>query len=245
LNGFDTVPRPLDGTIRDDVMELFSPPRLVPGCEERGLRTGPSVDLTTGYDLMLKVTRDEVLKDIERRRPKVLVSSAPCTWFSELMRLWNMKKMSEAERRRREHDACLLLDFSMYIGRLQVERGDAFVHEHPARASSWSRSSVVDVLAMGLRKSKFDMCRFGMVAPGESIPLKKATALMSNIEEVDTIFNNKRCACRPIHNVKGKFVKHRVVQGSVDGVRVSVHAQVYPLPMCKALAGAIASYCNR
>ena len=40
--------------------------------------------------------------------------------------------------------------------RIQVERGDALVYEHPARALNWTRDTT-QLCAMGFDKAKFDM----------------------------------------------------------------------------------------
>ena len=46
------VPSWLDGTLRDDVVELFSPPRMVPRCAAFGLRASLSVDIKVGWNLL-------------------------------------------------------------------------------------------------------------------------------------------------------------------------------------------------
>ena len=51
----------LDGTIRDDVIEIFSPPRLVPHCARLGLRAQISIDIATGYNLLLSGTQRNVM----------------------------------------------------------------------------------------------------------------------------------------------------------------------------------------
>lgn len=238
------LPRSLDGCLRDDVMELFSPPRVVPICMELGLRGGLSIDLETGFDLLQKSCREKVLLEVARRRPRVIISSAPCTWFSALMRMWNVKKMSEPVQLQREHEAVQLFEFGMEVGKQQLLSNNGFIHEHPETASSWKRPSVQELIHLGACKSSFDMCRFGMVSPKTNMPLKKGTTLLSNVSQVQVAFHRKRCVCHPIFDIGGKMVKHRTIQGSDHGVRLSRHAQKYPPILCRTLARCVLEHCR-
>ena len=73
--------RQLDGSIRDDVAEVFCPPRFVPMAKQLGMRASLSVDWLTGYDLRLPEVRRQILIDIEARRPRLVITCAPCTMF--------------------------------------------------------------------------------------------------------------------------------------------------------------------
>ena len=72
-----------------------------------------------------------------REKPLFLMSSPPCTMFSELTRLWNLKKMEAAVREQRMAEAEQLLSFGISRCMVQYIRGHWFGHEHPWRASSW------------------------------------------------------------------------------------------------------------
>ena len=87
--------RYIDGTIRDDYMELFCPARVVPELAKRGWRAFLSIDITdaSGWDLTTGHGRAMAMFEIERRRPKVLLVCAPCKMFSKPMHMWNIKKM--------------------------------------------------------------------------------------------------------------------------------------------------------
>ena len=50
-------------------MEVFSNPRIAPYCNELGLLTGPSVDLGTGWDLLLESAQHRLLHTITLLRP--------------------------------------------------------------------------------------------------------------------------------------------------------------------------------
>ena len=72
-----------------------------------------------------------------REKPLFLMSSPPCTMFSELTRLWNLKKMEAAVREQRMAEAEQLLSFGISRCMVQYIQGHWFGHEHPWRASSW------------------------------------------------------------------------------------------------------------
>ena len=118
-------------------VEIFSPPRVAPHAEARGLTSVGSFDIVTGCDLLTWSGRAQVLNVLNDKSPLFMVSSPPCTMYSELMRLWNLKKMEYETRKLRQHEADILLTFGMESCRLQHERRRFWVHEHPHRASSW------------------------------------------------------------------------------------------------------------
>eukprot|EP00971_Amphidinium_carterae_P194347 3856377-Amphidinium_carterae.4 len=112
-----------------------------------------------------------------------------------------------------------------------------FVFEHPAGASSWKEKEVQDLRSQaGVFAPTFDMCRFGMRAPGallddsgESIylPLRKRTRFLTNMICVDASFREKYCSCSTV-SMNGQATKHYRIQGQLGGTRVSTHAQQYP-----------------
>ena len=108
-------------------MEIYSPARVSRHVERRGLVSAGSYDLLTECDMLTWHGRAKVLRNVLQLRPLMLVSSPPCTMFSELMRLWNL----------RQREAMTLLDFGMEVCEIQDSAGRFWVHEHPHRASSW------------------------------------------------------------------------------------------------------------
>ena len=105
-----SIPCYLDGTQPVDVLEVFG--RTVSAiASRRGLSSCP-FDLKVGKDLSQLEMRSEVFRTIEQRRPKLLVTSPPCTMYSRLQRLWNVKKMSLEQYRRRKAIADEYLRFS-------------------------------------------------------------------------------------------------------------------------------------
>ena len=128
-------------------MEIYSPPRVARHVESRGFSSAGSFDIITGCDLLAWTGRSKVMRTLASRRPLFLVSSPPCTMYSELMRLWNKKKMKRAVRIHRQREADLMPDFGMGACEIQHNAGRFWVHEHPWRASSWKRGSVPRLLS--------------------------------------------------------------------------------------------------
>ena len=88
---------PKRSRLQDNLAEYFSPPRLVPVAQARGLRASLSVDLATGWDLASKLQSELALDALTSRQIKFLMLSPPCTMFSALQELWNIKRMIVAQ----------------------------------------------------------------------------------------------------------------------------------------------------
>ena len=69
--------RSLGGALQDDVMEMFSPPRILEYTSILGLRGDLSADLATGWDLSLEQDRANLLTEIVRRRPNIVFLEPP------------------------------------------------------------------------------------------------------------------------------------------------------------------------
>ena len=74
-------------------MEIFSPPRLAPEFMKRpGDHLAQfSIDVLTGYDLSARDIQNYMLEMLQRRKPRAVMLSPPCTMFSKLQNL-NRKK---------------------------------------------------------------------------------------------------------------------------------------------------------
>jgi len=229
------VPMQLDGTLQDDLMEVYSPPRMVAVAKQVGLRAELSVDLLTGWNLLDPEVRLNVVQEIHRRRPRVLMMSPPCTWFSGLMNL-NWKKIKPVVREQALRDATLHLEFCMLLADLQASHGRGWVFEHPDRAKSWNNAKVKDLLCTNALVARFDQCMFGLVSKVDKLAMRKRTRFMTNVTEVHTKFHN--CFCGQDHD-------HVSVQGSEGGEKRSVWAQRYPLALCEAAVHAFQQFCGR
>ena len=235
--GFEVIPTWIDGTLRDDVVELFSPPRVVPACARLGLRAELSMDVLTGYNFLTDEAIRRADHELERRRPRVLLNSSPCTWYSILTELWNKKKLSPAEVAHKSAEANRLFEFGIERCERQVLGGNGAIHEHPPRATSWKRESAERFVQLpGVSTVDFDMCALGMTSPASKVPLKKRSRLATNLDNVLTAFAARQCACTEYHLCGDRLKKHKIIQGSEHGIRLSKHSQVYPPAMCELLA---------
>lgn len=218
-------------------MEVFSPPRVCFAVARHGLVAPPmlSLDLTTGYDFLTMEDRARCLRLMESERPQFIIVSPPCTMYSPLQQLFNLKKMAAAEKERRFQEADVMLNFSMSLCRLQQDKGRYFCFEHPFRASSWQRRSVQDIIALPSSFCvAFDQCRTGLVTPGESPePIRKRTVLLSNAPAILQVFQPLQCTC--------PAGKHRAIEGSIDGISLSKWCQYYTPQLCTSFAHAVAA----
>jgi hypothetical protein len=210
------------------IAELYSPPRVLPAARALGLVGCLSLDILTGWDF-----RDEGLRSLSIKLLTVLnvvflILSPPCTIFSELQRLWNIKKMSKETFDKKWNEGMVYLNHSMECALVQIRSGRYFVFEHPWKASSWNTSIVQHVLAQpGVKTVDFDQCSLGLTSKIHKLPMRKRTKLMTNSETVVKFFTP--CQCNRSHI-------HQTIQGSEGGVRRSVWAQCYPPPMVQLLA---------
>ncbi len=240
------VPKHLDGTLPDDFMEIFTAPRVVPVCCELGLRASLSVDLLTGWDLLREETQHRLNCEIERRRPAVIMSSPPCTMYSPLMTMWNLKRMDPEKVKKQLKDADALYNYNITVGIRQCRWQRYFVMEHPARASSWKKPCVKDLARdYDMHQTTFDQCRVGLLSPVSHIPMKKTTILLHNIAGLHKTFANLRCNSAPVHMIGGVKCKHKRIEGCEGPHRLSRWAQYYPAAMVSQLARAIHDHLNQ
>ena len=77
----DDIAEIYGSSVSDDVVEVYSPPRVCQSAAARGLKAELSFDLTTSYDLNQQRNKDYIRKLLAERKPKLLVASPPCTKF--------------------------------------------------------------------------------------------------------------------------------------------------------------------
>ena len=119
-------------------MEIYSPVRVAAAVQRAGLVSAGSFDITNGCDLLTVEGRGQVLRALETERPIFLMSSPPCTMYSELMRVFNIRKMCVEDWLSKQENADDMLTFGMRACYFQQSFGRFYAHEHPQRASSWS-----------------------------------------------------------------------------------------------------------
>ena len=167
--------------LRVDVAEVYSPVRVTGYAKEYGLKPGKAMDLTTGWDFRRKDHRDMALQYVREDKPWLLIGSPMCTMFSALQNLseWNeekQKKWGEA----REH-----IRFVVQLYKIQMQAGRVFLHEHPARASSWDLEEIKSLtIEEEVYTTIADQCMYGLMTwtPGRKgvAPAKKPTKFMTN-----------------------------------------------------------------
>ena len=199
----------------DAVVELYSPPRVVAAAAARGLKADFSVDLCTGFDLSKAQDRQQVRQELQRRKPRLLVTSPPCTKFSPLQNLRENQELLEEEL----ESAIEHMDFSMDMLNEQVDRGDHGLHEHPDTATSWNLPKVrkfVEREEAILIKSH--LCRFGLRLKGK---LSRKSTLFATTCDAIAVNLQKLCKCDEPHQPLINGLPH--------------YAQVYPPALVKAI----------
>ena len=97
------------GACRDDFIEIFSRPRLIPRISalHLGMVASMSVDILTGFDLLLPEKRQEIMTYLWARRPRSAM-------FSQLMNT-NWARMDPAVVKARWQEAMVLLKFALDV----------------------------------------------------------------------------------------------------------------------------------
>ena len=180
----------LNGT--DAIVEIYSGPRVAAEAAARGLQASLSVDLKTNYDLTDESTKERVKKELRRRRPKLLVTSPPCTKFSPLQNLRQHPERLQEEL----PEAIAHVDFSMELQLEQLDRGDHGLHEHPDTATSWTLPSVEKFIAQdNVKLVKSHLCRFGLQVGSQG--LNKKSTLFATSSDATATKLQKQCVCAP------------------------------------------------
>ena len=146
-----------------DMVEIYSPPRVVLAAAMYGLKPGESMDLTNGWDFTLARHREAAERYIRLTKPKLVIGSPECRMFSALqnLRKWGQKAEEELTEAK-EH-----LKFVAKIYMMQISEGRWFLHEHPAGATSWQLDVIKDVEKQtGAVINVADLCMYGMETRG-------------------------------------------------------------------------------
>lgn len=220
------IPLHLQG--RDAVMEVFSPPRLVPVAKGLGLTSSVSLDSAHGWDADKPQDREQAFTILKSKRPWLLAICPECTMFSILMRNCNIAKMDQQTVKQRMIVAVDHVNFSMDMCKEQAQLGGKFIFEHPAGASSWTLKSVRDVIESvpGCDVASFPQCAYGLCNPSTGEPWRKNTKFLTNSMAVMDEFGKAKCRCA---------VPHDTIQGNVNGQKESRLAQVYPPKLVQAM----------
>ncbi|CAE8689974.1 unnamed protein product, partial [Polarella glacialis] len=204
---------------RDDIAELFCPPRLAAEARKRGLRASLSIDLVTGYDLRKVEDRKRATRELHDANPRLLLTCPPCSGFLQLQNLSGDSQNKEVKLSERIN----FLEYSMSEQQNQLDRGGDCLHEHPTTATSWRYKKVCDFLGnRRARTAKSHMCRFKLRVR-KSLN-KKSTTWATTSHRVFVALQ-KQCECSP--------GSHEPLIGGL-----AVHAAEYPQMAVKAIVDA-------
>ena len=138
-------------------------------------------------------------------------------------------------------EAGVMFDYSLHAAAIQSDAARGYLLEHPSTASSWSRDSVSSFLAKHSQDTfpprlvTFDQCRFGLMNPSGTQPMKKRTVFLTNVPGIISRFDNMTCRCE---------VPHFPIQGTDAGVQVSRHSQIYPNGLVNAVCQGVQEFCK-
>ena len=123
---------------RDDFIDFFSRPRLIPRIVTLHLCmiASMSVDILTGFMTFFSHRNGKKLWLISGPRSQVSHLSPPCTMFSQLMNT-NWARMDAAVVKQRWKEAMTLLKLPLEVAYFTMSIGGIFISEHPTGASSW------------------------------------------------------------------------------------------------------------
>ena len=213
--------------------EYFSPPRIAPVVHRRGRNALLSLDLQTGWNFHDASNRQTGLDALTRLAILWLGLSPPCTVFSDLQRLFNIKRIDPAVWQSRWVAGVRLVLFAMACARRQIDEGRYFFFEHPARATSWKLDEVQAIAQVeSVHVIEFDMCRFGLRSKVGDVPMRKRTKIMTNSKSLANLLSNRFCdGCQV----------HQCIMGNEGGMSRAVWAQHYPAGLVDAIARVVCS----
>ena len=210
------------------IAEYYSRPRLLLETRRRGLLGVLSLDLVCGWNFCQQGHRIISMDLLEQLCVVFLMLSPPCTVFSDLQRLFNIKRIRADIWSERWEQGMIHLSHSMDCARTQLRRRAFFAFEHPARASSWEQPVVKHVESMdGVYVVQFDFCMLGLESMIFKMPVRKRTKVMTNSKMLADALAPFQC---------DKQHQHQCIQGNEGGVSRALHAQVYPDQFVKLVA---------
>ena len=165
-----------EGFAHDDYMEFYSRPRICPAVQALHGQADVSLDIlgrgALSRDFLDQNDRSYALDLLHSRRPKMIGLTPPCTMFSKITQMWNLKKLTGAVRELKLKQAETMFDFAILLARTQHASQRLFFLEQPQQASSWPRlHAALQEQPMRGRPTyfvRFDQCRYGT-------PMKKGT----------------------------------------------------------------------
>ena len=200
--------------------EYYSPPRIATPVRDAGFEASLSCDITTGWNFELAEVRALSFHILDLLAIEMVGLSPPCTIFSDIQRLWNIKRMTKERYEAKWAHGMLLLRHAMDVCMLQYRSGRCFFFEHPARATSWGTEVVRRIQELpGVHCVNFDMCRLGLVSKASRTPMRKRTTIMTNCHALSMSLQGKLCT---------RDHEHVPIHGNEGGMSRAAFAQIYP-----------------
>ena len=218
----------------DAFMEVFSPPRIAPAVQSRGLRAKYSLNLPE-WDADTVFGERYVKALLAKQQPYLLTLSPECRMYSILQRNSNIGRMDPVSVAEQQATADKHMGLCAELMLLQAAGQRKFLLEQPSSASSWQLPVIQDVMRRvpDVFLISFPQCRFGLRDP-QGRPLLKRTKFLTNMRSIVRRFAGVQCICSMLGEEHGR------IEGTIDGHRVSRWAQVYPQELVDAVADCVA-----
>ena len=220
-----------------EVVEIYSPPRVVEMANKMELRGGWSLDLTTNdetgtpWDFNDARMRNKAIRKFIADKLLVLIGSPMCTEYSTMNRI-NNSRMPKEEVEARLAYARRHLEFCIKLYEIEWQNGRYFVHEHPAGAGSWDEEMMQRRMNReGVQRVVGDQCQYGLKSTDEigTAPARKRTRSLTNAVCIARRLS-RRCLNKP------DYQAHRHVALTNGRPRA---AQVCPDKFCREICRGI------
>ena len=126
--------------LRCHLWEIFSAPRVTPAVRALNGRARRSFDLKHFWDLGETGFQRTILQDILLLRPLCLMLSPPCTMVC-LLQHSNWGRIKSKDKWLSLQQALALIDWCMWVAKVQIVLGFFFAFEHPEGSLAWTRAS--------------------------------------------------------------------------------------------------------
>lgn len=209
-----------------DFAEVFSPPRVSPHVQKKGMRVPSKVfDLSHGWDVRRLQDRQDFRQFQDHHRPGMAMFSPECKAYSQLMNV-NWGRMDPKKAKTILAEGQLMWNFSLEGAHAQLRGGDDFGLERPAGASSWQAPRTQELIQKEeVALIAFDQCMFGLsVVEDGGLSRKRTKFATSNPHLAQALM---RAQCDHSH--------HHV---ALENGRPHL-AQKYPNRLCQAIAQAV------
>ena len=166
-----------------------------------------------------------------RKRPKNIWMAPEChPWcaWNRLIASKSTKQYMTIQRSRK--DSLVHLQLCSFICKLQVDAGRHFHLENPGASDLWKQAQIQSLIRMA-KSIHLDQCRFGLVHPEDSRPLKKYTRVQTTSNSMVRNLDGRVCEKNHVH---AQIAGSCQFQG--NRIALSRFAAFYPRMLAKAIA---------